>query len=92
MILYSHHSTCITFKDTDNWREELQLMACDDCQSSKRVELELEDELEDEKEQSITKSINKALTTVHDLFQFTTQHQNYGKYISEYIFKAVTKL
>ena len=58
-------STRITFEDTDSWREELRLMTCDDCQSSKRSELELEDELEDEEveEQTTIKSIDVALTT-----------------------------
>ena len=68
-------------------------MACDDCQSTKRLELELEDELEDEEEveeQSTIKSIDVALTTVNDLFQFATQHQLEN--ISEYIFKAITEL
>ena len=72
--------TNLTFEDSDNWREELRSMACDENPSpSKQTRVEVdednEDDEEDEPERSSITSYDVALRLSSDLIQFLTQNK-----------------
>jgi len=87
-------STCMTFQDTEQWREELRSMVCDDSLSSAKRALFDEDDSENEEEPepestSIT-TYDEALRVSNDLLVFLTQHSE--EQLSGTVFKVVTEL
>ena len=71
-------STCLTFEEADNWRQELHCMVCDETPSlSKQIRLgekgEDDDEIEPERN-SIT-SYDVALCMSNDLLLFLTHNK-----------------
>ena len=57
--------TCLTFEDTDEWREELRSMVCDESNVSplfQDSESEDADESESDPEKSSITSFNRAIT------------------------------
>ena len=72
--------TCLTFEDTDEWREELCSMVCDEFESNASP-LFQDDESEDaadepecDPEKSSITSFNNAVTLSHDLLLFLGQN------------------
>ena len=66
-------STCLTFEEADNWRQELRCMVCDETPSlSKQIQLgeKSEDDDEIEPERSSITSYDVALCMSNDLLLF----------------------
>ena len=91
-------STCLTFEDTDQWREELCSMVIDETPSlSKQIKVEdsdSEDHSEDDVEpERSTRSITPyqmALHVSNDLLQFLTQNQE--EEVAGAMFSVITLL
>ena len=88
-------SARLTFEDTDQWREELRSMVCDETASlSKqiRVDEDSEDEESDEiePERSSITSYEVALRISNDLQLFITQNEE--KEVAETMFNVITLL
>ena len=86
-------STSVTFENTDNWREELRSMACEESPSvSKKTRVEESDDSGDENEpemSSIT-SYEEALRCSNDLLLFLMQ--NNEEEIAGTMFDVITQL
>ena len=70
-------NSCFTFENTDCWREELELMVCEEASvpSSKRsAVIEDSDDEDYPQQKSSIKSIKEALTTANDLLAFLSEH------------------
>ena len=87
-------STCVTFENSDQWREELRSMVCEEdekgCPSPKRSALDSDVEDDPEPESSSIKGFEEGLALSNELLRFLTE--NGMEEASGYMFKIICEL
>ena len=85
--------TCVSFDDSDKWREELRDMVCDDMEPSAKMPAAVQDDDSDDEEEpeveGSTIHTYEALKVANDLLFFAQQGE---EDLADVMFKAVVDL